>query len=174
MRVSTLALPLALALAVTGCGRFGSASNSSASGWNPMGWFGGESAPETLEPKGGYPDAKDDSRVPVPHILSAGFEPLNEGRLLLVRAIAPTKGWHDVELITERPQPTGQLRPDDDGVLRLVLVGNPPPADSADARRPANPAVDTLNVALPISTTKLERILAIEIRAADRITVLRK
>ena len=55
-------------------------------------------------------------------------------------------------------QPAGRVRPDADGVLRLRLVGSPPPADSAAARLPAQPAVDTLTVAFPLSSTALRDI----------------
>ena len=91
-------------------------------------------------------------------MLSAQWEQTAEGRLLVVTAIAPTKGWWDVALVAETPQPAGRVRPDADGVLRLRLVGSPPPADSAAARLPAQPAVDTLTVAFPLSSTALRDI----------------
>ncbi|MFD1795614.1 hypothetical protein FQV27_04450 [Paracoccus aurantiacus] len=162
MRFATLALTLGAMLAVTGCSRFGSDS-----GLNPFGWFRSTpSVPTTLEPKGGWKTQAEDPRQPVPQILSASFQPLNEGALLMVRAFAPVKGWWDLEIITERVQPEGQLRPDDDGILRLVVVGNPPLPDSPEARMPANPQVDAINVALPISTTQLSRMRGLEIRSA--------
>lgn len=168
MRIATLALTLGAVLLASGCSRFGSDS-----GLNPFGWFGGGSrAPATLEPEGGWARQGED-RQPVPQILSAALEPLNEGELLMVRAFAPVKGWWDLELITERVQPAGQLRPDDDGILRLVLVGNPPLPDSPEAAMPANPAADVLTVALPISTIQLSRLRGIEIRSASGGVALR-
>ncbi len=81
-------------------------------------------------------------------------------------SFAPVKGWWNVELISARAQPVGQMRPDDDSILRLRLVGNPPFPDSPEARMPANPQVDVLNVALPLSTVQLSRLRGIEIQAA--------
>ncbi len=75
--------------------------------------------------------------------------------------------------MTEEVQPENQLRPGLDGVLRLVLVGNPPLTGSTEAALPANPQVDQLTVALPISTTKLSRIREIQIRSATGGVTLR-
>lgn len=143
--------PIAACLILTACG------NSSL---NPLRWFGGEPAPrapETLAPPKGYQE-KADTRLPIARVLSAQWEQTAEGRLLVVTAVAPTKGWWDVALVAETPQPAGRVRPDADGVLRLRLVGSPPPADSAAARLPAQPAVDTLTVAFPLSSTALRDI----------------
>ena len=140
---------------LAGCGGGGG------SGWNPLGWFGGGGSrgPQTLEPKGGY--ARTDQRLAVPQVLSARWEPTVEGRLLVVTALAPTKGWWDVALVTETPQPESRVRPDADGVLRLRLVGAPPPSDSAAARMTAQPGVDTLTVAFPVSSTALRDIQSV-------------
>lgn len=127
---------------------------------NPTRWFGGERtprAPETLAPPKGY-QIRDDTRLPVAQVLSARWEPTVEGRLLVVTAIAPTKGWWDVALVAQTPQPAGRVRPDADGVLRLRLVGSPPPPDSPAARMPAQPGTDTLTVAFPISSPALRDI----------------
>lgn len=162
MRFATLALTLTVALGVSGCSRFGSDS-----GLNPLGWFrSGSSQPTTLEPRGGWVTQDQDYRPLVPQILSAGFEPINEGKLLIVTGFAPVKGWYDLEIKTERVQPAKQLRPDDDGILRLVLVGSPPLPGSPEAAMRANPQVDRLNVALPISNVQLSRLRGIEVRSA--------
>lgn len=168
MRIAKLALIIGAVLAASGCGRFGSDS-----GLNPFGWFGGSKPPATLEPRGGWKAQSDDPREPVPQILSAGFQPMNEGKLLVVQAFAPVKGWWALEIITEEIQPANQLRPGPDGVLRLVLVGNPPLIGSPEASMPANPQVDQLNVALPISTIQLSRIREIQIRSGTGGVTLR-
>lgn len=168
MRIATFALTLGAILAVSGCSRFGSDS-----GLNPFGWFGGSRAPTTLEPRGGWKEQADDPRELVPQILSAGFQPMNEGKLLVVQAYAPVKGWWDLEIVTEEVQPENQLRPGLDGVLRLVLVGNPPLTGSPEASMAANPQVDQMTVALPISTIKLSRIREIQIRSASGGVTLR-
>ena len=142
--------PIAACLVLSACGD---------SRFNPTRWFGGERAPrvETLAPPKGYQE-KPDSRLPVAQVLSAKWEQTVEGRLLVVTAIAPTKGWWDVALVPETPQPADRIRPDADGVLRLRLVGAPPAADSTTARMPAQPGVDTLTVAFPLSSTALRDI----------------
>ncbi|WBU58157.1 hypothetical protein [Paracoccus sediminicola] len=168
MRKAILALTLGTVLAAGGCSRFGSDS-----GLNPLGWFrAAPSTPTTLEPRGGWESRADDQRQPVPQILSAQLEPMIEGELLRVRAFAPVKGWFGLELITERIQPAEQLRPDDDGILRLVLVGYPPLLEEGAAPLAANPQADILNVALPISTIELSRLRGIQIRSGAGITSL--
>ena len=162
MRIATLALTLTMTLAVAGCSRIGGDS-----GLNPLGWM--RSTPKTLttlEPKKGW-TSREDQRPLVPQILSAGMQPLNEGKLLIVSAFAPVKGWWDLEIISERRQPGGQLRPDDDGILRLMLVGLPPVADETIAVLPANPQSDVLTIALPLSTLQLSRLREIQIRAGQ-------
>ena len=142
--MTKLTVPLMICvLAVAGCG--GSFSDS---GWNPLRWGGSSSRPApTLEPEGGYAQSTDE-RAGVPQIIAARWEPLNEGRLLVVEGFAPTKGWSSVALVTVRPQPSGRATPDSDGVLRLRLVGVPPLPGSTAARLPANPATDTITAAI--------------------------
>lgn len=147
---------------LAGCGRF-------------SGWFSPSSArkaPESLAPKDGYPTAADDFRQLVPAISAARFEATNEGRLLIVTANAPTKGWWDLALITETPQPAGRYQPDADGVLRLRLVGHPPAADSVAARMPADPRVDSIPVALSLSNIALAGVSRIQIMAAQNTVTL--
>lgn len=161
-------LILSLCAVLAGCGDGGSSLN-------PMRWFGGGGAPrqpQTLAPKGGYRVAVD-SRLPFPQILSARWEPTTEGRLLVVTAIAPTKGWWNVALLTQTPQPAGRLRPDADGVLRLRLVGSPPPAGSAEARTPARPGVDTVTLAFPVSNAALGLMDQVTIAAANNAVSLK-
>lgn len=164
--MTRLTLPLLIVAAlVSGCGRFGD------SGWNPLSWGGGRAVPSSLAPDGGYVTGDDDSPA-VPQILSAGWEPLSEGRLLVVRGLAPVKGYHSAELQSVRPQPGNRMTPDADGVLRLRFVATPPPADSAAARLPANPATDQIIVAMPLSFLQLSKIYAIEISGATQVVKL--
>lgn len=153
------ALLMLASLALSGCGRD--------SGLNPFRWFGGGASrptgPATLEPKGGY--TLNDGRLPLARILSARWEPLNEGRLLVVTALPATRGWSDVAIVTADPQVPGRIRPDEDGVLNLVVLGNPPPANTAEARSGASPQSDTLTLALPLSTAQLSRIARVVVSA---------
>jgi hypothetical protein len=135
-------------LAVAGCSRF------SESRFNPMGWFGGSPA-QTLEPEGGYPTTRQDSRLPVARVVSARWEPLYEGRMLVVQGLAATKGWSKVALVTEVPMPTGRVHGDDNGVLRLNLVG-------------------TLTVAMTIPTEALSGIREVVITGAGNAVTLRR
>lgn len=139
------------------------------------GWFSPASkGAVTLEPEGGYPTAADDARVLVPSIASARFEAIPDGRLLVVVANTPTKGWWEVELVTEIPQPAGRYQPDENGVLSLRLVGNPPPPASAEARMAADPRVDSITVALPLTHVALAGIEQIRITAAQNTLTLRR
>lgn len=167
MRVSTTAL-MVITIALAGCGRFGSDS-----GANPLGWFrGAQSGPSTLEPEDGW-DEQEDRRDAIPQVLGARLEPTPEGRLLVVQGIGATKGWWDAELVTATPLPTGRIRPDADGVLRLVFRASPPHPESVEARTPARPEVDTITVALPLSTIVMRRIEGIEIAGAGNVVALR-
>ena len=153
------ALAALLALSACGGGRSAGDGGGGGSRWNPVTWITSplsSRAPKTLEPEGGY--GKVDARTPVAQILSARWEPLNEGRLLVVTAIAPTKGWHDAALVNQTSQPAGRIVPDADGVLRLQLLASPPPEGSADAARAAQPGADTITAAMPISTVELRSI----------------
>lgn len=153
-------------LFLSGCGRMGD------SGWNPFGWFSGGSAAQTsLAPESGYQTAGD-PRPGVPQITGARWEPLNEGRLLVVTGITPVKGYSSVALITARPQPSGRISPDADGVLRLRLVGIPPMPGSAQAGLPASPAADTITAAIALSGVQLSRINAVEIAGASNVVTL--
>ena len=168
MRIRTWGIIGCVALAVSGCSRF------SESRFNPMGWFGGSSQPETLEPKGGYPTSRQDTRLPVAHITAARWEPLYEGRMLVVTGLAATKGWSKVALVTEMPLPPGRIRGDDSGVLRLRLVGNPPAAGSYEATHAANPASDTLTVAMTIPTEALVDIREVVVTGGTNAVTLRR
>lgn len=169
--MTRLTVPLLIAtLAVAGCGgRF------SDSGWNPLGWFGGGSPQATtLEPEGGYATANSDARPGIPAITGAHWEVLNEGRLLVVTGMGPTKGYHSAALITEAPSPTGRLTPDPDGVLRLRFVALPPPAGSPYAGMAARPETDTIEVALTLSSNVLARVNQVQIAGATNTITIRK
>ena len=164
-RAMALLIP---ALLLAGCGRMGD------SGWNPLGWMGGrDRAPATLDPAGGY-TVRSDQRPLIPQLLSARWEVLNEGRLLVVSGIGPSRGYHSAELVTAVAQPAGRISPDADGVLRLHFVALPPLPESTSARLPANPARDAITVALPLSHTQLAAISRVEvIGAANQLSISR-
>ncbi|MFD1883468.1 hypothetical protein [Paracoccus pacificus] len=168
LRKSALLLSMATVLTLAGCGRF------SDSGWNPLGWFAQEdTGPTTLAPKGGYPDASDDFRSLVPAATNARFEPLVEGRLLVVEGAVPTKGWNSAALVTETPQPGDRLTPDADGVLRLRFLAVPPVPGSPQAAMPANPQTDKLTVGLTLSHEALADIRQIVVMSASNTLTLK-
>ena len=166
MRITSLGIIGCTVLALAGCGR-------GDSGLNPMRWFGGSNQPKSLEPEGGYPTTTEDGRQPVARILAARWEPLYEGRLLVVDALPTTKGWWNVELVTEVPMPRGRIRPDENGELRLRLVGNPPAPDTPAAASPANPASDTITVGLTLSNAALANLREVVITSAGNAVSLR-
>lgn len=165
-RVRPLIVLTCAAAVLAGCGRGDSS-------WNPLRWGGGQrSAPATLEPAAGY--VRDESRPPVPQVISARWEPLVEGRLLVVEGIAPTQGWWNAELVSNTQQATGKMLPDPDGVLRLRLLAVPPQPGTPDAMRAARPGADTISAAVTLSWAELRRIDAVEITgAANAITLQR-
>lgn len=167
--MTRLTAPLLMsALLLAGCdGRF------SDSGWNPLGWFDGDTARPTLEPEKGY-GRSSDLRPAIPAITGARWETLNEGRLLVVTAMTPTKGYSSVALVTAQPQPEGRISPDADGVLRLRMVALPPAPDSEAARLPARPETDEITAALPLSSVQLARITAVEITGAANVVTIRR
>lgn len=160
MRKATLMI--CCLLAIGGCSRIGQVAGAV----NPLRIFNTNAqAPTTLEPREGWTN-RQDARQPLANIAGASWKPLNDGRLLVVQVNTPTKGWWDMALITATPQPAGRLRPDEDGVLRLLAVGNPPLSGSPDATRAADPRIDGATLALPISQVELNRIKAVEIGGA--------
>lgn len=163
--MSKLTAPLLIAtIALAGCGRFGD------SGWNPLSW--GSAPAPTLEPEGGYAQVSD-TRPAVPQITAARWEPLNEGRLLMVTGFAPVRGYSSVALVTVRPMPGDRISPDADGVLRLRLVGVPP-VPGSPAALPARPGVDDITAAMSLSSMQLSRIVAVEIASAGNVVTLRR
>lgn len=167
MRTRTFGALACAMLVLAGCGRMGDSS------LNPLRWFGGSSKPQTLDPKGGYPAAVNDGRVPLAQVTGARWDPMYEGRLLVVTGLAASKGWWDVALVTEVPMPSGRIRPDENGVLRLRLVGKPPPPDTFAAANPANPVSDTITTALTIPNAVLPGLREVVISGASNAVTLR-
>ncbi len=168
MRIRTLASVACAMLVLAGCSRV------SDSQWNPLGWLGGGSSePQTLTPEGGYPTASQDGRLPVARVTSAKWEPLYEGRLLVVTGLAASKGWWNVELIPEVPMPRGRIRGDENGVLRQRLVGVPPQPDPFAAANPANPASDTITAGMTLSTAAMSSLREVVISGAGNSISLR-
>lgn len=158
----TITALLICTAALGGCNRF--------SGWmSPSSSKG----PVTLDPKGGYPAGKQETRQLMPGITSAVWEPIAEGKLLVVVTNPPQKGWWKAGLVTRTAQPEGRFTPDEDGVLRLDLVGySPADANRGEAILPAS-GVDAITVALPLSHTALASIARIDITSAGRTVSLR-
>lgn len=167
MQRKTLGYLACAMLVLAGCGRMGDSS------LNPMRWFGGSSEPQTLTPEGGYPSASFDGRTPVAHVAGAKWQPLYEGRMLVVSGLAASKGWWDVALVTEVPMPSGRIRPDENGVLRLRLVGKPPLPNTFEAANAPNPASDMLTVALTIPKAVLPQLREVVISGATNTVTLR-
>lgn len=173
-RMKTMAILTGAAVMLAACGG-GSGSGSAGSGLNPLGWFGGGSRQQTtLTPDGGYPTARQDGRAQIAQITGARWEPLYEGRMLLVEALPNTKGWWAAELVTELPMSEGRIRGDENGVLRLRLVGLPPLSDTYPAAVPAQAPTDTLTVSLTLPHEALASIEQVVITGAGNSVTLRK
>lgn len=168
MRRLTATLLIAM-LSLSACGgRF------SDSGLNPFGWFG-DTGPsrDTLEPDEGYA-AAGDRRPALAAVTGASWQPLNEGRLLVVTGMAPTKGYWDAELIAVTPAPAGRLPLDPEGTLHLRLVAWPPNPEDASARMPASPVSDEITTAITLSNTTLARLRRVTITGAgNTLTISR-
>ena len=176
MRTKTFSLLTAAALALAACGGSGSGSAGSASsGLNPMGWFGGgKKAPTTLAPDGGYPTERNDNRMVTGQILSARWEPLYEGGMLTVTALPPTTGWWALKLITETPMPEGRIRADENGVLRLRLVGLPPLENTFEASAPANPQSDRVTLGMTLSHEAISGLREVVITGASNSVSIKR
>lgn len=159
-----LTLPLAGLLLLTACG-------GPSSGLNPLRWFGSSpQGPQSLEPAEGYVQVE--RRQDIARITGARWEPLNEGRMLIVTGLAPTKGWWDAALVPQVP--ASRVRADEDGVLRLRFVAVPPPPDLPVSRIPARPEVDTITVAITLSTAVLRNVEQVTIQGAGNAITLRR
>lgn len=177
MQMKTLAILTCASLALAGCGRgIGSGGvGSASSGLNPFKWFGsGSSQQATLTPDGGYPSARADARLPVAHIASARWEPLYEGRMLIVEGLPNTKGWWNAALITELPMPEGRIHGDEFGVLRLRLVGMPPPENTYAAAAPAQNPADRITTGITLPHEALATIREVVITGATNSVTLRR
>lgn len=160
MKHRTMVMAVLLMTAAAGCSRI------KESGWNPLNWGGGTAAPQSLAPKGGY-ETRTDPRLPIPSLISARWEKLPEGRLLVVTGMGDRKGWWDVALIAQHQRPDGRPAVDSDGVLRLRMVGTPPPADAPAQTAPARPETDSITTAMAFSSATLSQVARIEISAAN-------
>lgn len=174
MKPISLAILTATALTLAGCG--GGGSGSASSGMNPFKWIGGsKQQPTTLAPEGGFPSQqKDGNRAPIAVVTGAHWQPLYEGRMLVVTGMAPTKGWWGAKLVTEVAMPEGRIRGDESGVLRLRLVGLPPLQNTYSASAPAQPATDTITVAMTLSHEALASIREVVITGGTNAVTLRR
>jgi len=161
-----LALGLAAALALAGCGDGGSRLN-------PFNWFGGgqRRGPETLEPASGF--VRIDRRQSIgtkaaatgTAKLSTGARQLSEIEKLINQKVA--------ELVPELPTPDGRIRPGPDGVLRLRFVASPPAPGTVETTMAADPRVDTITVARAFSNAQLMQIVAVEVAGGANGMTLR-
>lgn len=171
MQVRTFAIMAAATLALAGCSGGGNAMSR----LNPFTWFGGGAqAPDSLAPDGGYPTVREDNTHLLARVLSARWEPLYEGRMLVVTGLPATKGWWATRLVTERPMPEGRLRGDENGVLQLRLVGLPPLDNSFPASAAAQAPADVVTVGMTLPHEALASIREVVITGAGNSIALRR
>lgn len=173
--MKTLAILTCGAVTLAACGGGGGSAGSAGSSLNPFRWFGGgNNQPATLAPEGGYPTQSSDNRAQISRVTGARWEPLYEGRLLVVTGLPATKGWWAAELITEVPMPEGRVRGDAFGVLRLRLVGLPPLENTFPASVAAQPGLDEISVAMTLSNEALATISEVVITGGTNSVTLRR
>lgn len=172
MRMRNMAILAGVALALAACG--GRDSGSASSSLNPLRWFGGGGQAEqrSLTPEGGYPTQSSDNRSLIAHISGARWEPLYEGRMLVVTGQPATKGWWAAALVPEVPMPKGRIRGDENGTLRLRMVALPPLANTYPASVPAT-ANDQIEVAMTLSHEAMATIREVVITSAGNAVTLR-
>lgn len=139
-----LVLPLALSVALAGCG-----------GWkesrvNPRNWFGhSQSTATTLEPKGGYLKAKEDHRILVAEVSTLEIKRTPTGAIVSVTGLPPTQGWWGAALEAD-----DDARPVD-GVITYRFVVAPPEPGSPAAQRVMNAGSRTVTAAAFINNVRL-------------------
>lgn len=139
----TLVLPLALSVALAGCG-----------GWkesrvNPRNWFGKSEKVQTLEPKTGYLKAKADHRTLVADVSTLEIKRTPTGAIVSVTGLPPTQGWWGAALEAD-----DDARPVD-GVITYRFVVAPPEPGSPASQRVMNAGSRTVTAAAFINNVRL-------------------
>ena len=132
-----LALMLAMAAALPGCG-----------------WF--EDPPKTLEPKGGYRKPQEEQRVLVQQVTNVTVEQTLSGAIVRATGLPPTQGWYDAALL---PANDGQA---EDGVLTYRFVVNQP----LELRRTSTPQSREVTAAVYLSDIRLQDVRKIVVQGA--------
>jgi hypothetical protein len=150
-----LIAPLALVLAVAGCGWVGQ------SRLNPMNWFQSASA-ETLEPAGGW-GGTTDRRLLVPAITEMELLRTPEGAILRATGLMAEQGAWDAEL-----RPVNDTRPVGDAlVFEFVAASAPGRPAGAEAAR-------LVTAGVKISESRLFDVSRVVVRAGQNAREIRR
>lgn len=150
-----LALSLALAVALSGCG-----------GWresriNPKNWFGKAEEAQTLAPKEGYPEVANDPRELVAQITSLEVKATQGGAIVMAEGITPTQGWWGADLLAENDgKPV-------DGVVTYRFVIAWPDPGSAASQRVLTPQSRTVSASAFINSTRLASVRKVVVVGAS-------
>ncbi len=143
-RPAAPALTLVLALALSGCGGWG----SKVLPWN---WFGKQEV-TSLEPKEGYPDVAEDPRELVAQVTSLEIKPTQGGAIVSASGLPPTQGWWGAELLAENDgKPV-------DGVVSYRFVVAWPDPGSPPSTRVLTPQSREVTVAAFLSNVRLAEV----------------
>jgi len=148
-----LALSLALAVALSGCGW-------KESRVNPWNWFKHQEV-TTLEPKEGYPDAKNDPRELVAQVTQLEVKPTQGGAIVAAAGLPPTQGWWGADLLAENDgKPV-------DGVMTYRFVVAWPDPGSPASQRVSTTESREVTAAAFINNVRLEEVRKIVVIGAD-------
>lgn len=148
-----IALTLALALSLAGCGK-----ESRVYPWN---WFKGSQEVKTLDPKEGYPKIADDPRLPVTQVTRLEVKQTLGGAIVSAAGMPPTQGWWSAELVAENDgKPV-------EGVITYHFLLEPPPQDSAAAQRVSTPESREVTVAAFVPNPRLDETHKIVVIGAE-------
>lgn len=137
-----LALMLAMAAALPGCG-----------------WF--EDPPKTLEPKGGYRKPQEEQRVLVQQVTNVTVEQTLSGAIVRATGLPPTQGWWAARLVAENDgYPV-------DGVMTYSFLVAVPPEGDPDALRVSTPASREVTAATFIRGPRLATVHQVVVVGAE-------
>jgi hypothetical protein len=147
-----LAVSLALAVALSGCGW-------KQSRINPWNWFKHEEV-QTLAPKEGYPDVKADPRALIAQVTRLEVKPTQGGAIVSAAGLPPTQGWWGAKLLADNDgKPV-------EGVVTYRFVVAWPTPGSADSQRVGPPESREVTAAAFLNNVRLAEVKKIVVVGA--------
>lgn len=151
LRPAPVALSLALAVALAGCGQ---------SKLNPWNWFKHEEV-MTLAPKDGYPDVKKDPRELIAQVTALEVKQTQGGAIVAATGLTPTQGWWGAKLLAENDgKPV-------EGVMTYRFVVAWPDPGSPAANRVSTPQSREVTAAAFIPNVRLAEVTKVVVIGAE-------